>query len=403
MLIASGKFTHESLAGKVAIVTGAGGGIGFEAARSLIWLGAKVILAEINKASGRDAEERLNHEFGDGFGLFVHSDIGDERSVNALSRHSIKKFGRVDIVINNATLAPLGAVKEVPIDDWDRSYRVNLRGPVLMARVFVPGMIDRGYGVFVCVSSLGQEFMAAYEAVKAAQVHLAGTLDAELNGTGVVAFAIGPGYVPTQTAEESIPRLAALMGKPADELFAIVSEHKISVEAAGAGFAAAVLLAEQYRGQEVSSLQALIDAGIDVGEEQKPSAIGFITAEQFAAALEVCRRVRTTLADQSAGWKERSIFEQQWLVRSFKNRAGMTVEQWLVALEQLASCLEAQDAAALNRIRPPLGKLASYYRYLYDTAQGYIKDPAQREEYLAIVLGWVSDVEQLDAVLSAKS
>jgi len=403
MLIASGKFTRQSLAGKVAIVTGAGGGIGFEAARSLIWLGAKVILAEINKANGKDAEERLNREFGDGFSLFVQTDIGDERSVSSLSRNSIKKFGRVDIVINNATLAPLGAVKDVPIDDWDRSYRVNLRGPVLMARAFVTGMIDRGYGVFVYVSSLGQQFMAAYEAVKAAQVHLAGTLDAELTGTGVVAFAIGPGYVPTRTAEESIPRLAALMGKPADELFAIVSEHKISVEAAGAGFAAAVLLAEQYRGQEVSSLQALIDAGIEIGGEEKPSEIGSLTGEQFSAGLEICRRARTTLAEQSVGWKERSIFEQQWLVRSFKNRAGMTVEQWLVVLEQLASCLEAQDAATLTRIHPPLSKLANYYLYLYDMAKGYIKDPVQREEYLAIVLGWVRDVEQLDAILSAKS
>ena len=68
----------------------------------------------------------------------------------------------------------------------------------------------------------------------------------------VVAFTIGPGFVPTQTAASSIPRLAALLGKPVDELRDTPVAHTLSAEAAGAGFAAAVALAERYRGQEIS-------------------------------------------------------------------------------------------------------------------------------------------------------
>ena len=185
MIIGSGTLGSQTLAEKVAIVTGAGDGIGYEAARALLWLGARVVIAEINKTKGKQAKRRLNAEFGSGSVLFVNTDVGNERSVEKLKEQSIKEFGKVDIVINNATVAPLGAVKDVSIENWDESYRVNLRAPALFARAFVPDMVARGYGVFMCVSSLGQEFMAAYESMKAAQVHLGSTLAAELEGTGV--------------------------------------------------------------------------------------------------------------------------------------------------------------------------------------------------------------------------
>jgi NAD(P)-dependent dehydrogenase (short-subunit alcohol dehydrogenase family) len=71
----------------------------------------------------------------------------------------------------------MGSVSDVSIDDWDIRYRVNLRGPVLLAKAFLPEMLDRGYGVFVCVSSVGLAYMAAYEAFKAAQVCMAEALD----------------------------------------------------------------------------------------------------------------------------------------------------------------------------------------------------------------------------------
>ena len=395
MLITSGNLTQQSLAGQVAVVTGAGGGIGYEATRALIWLGAKIVIAEIDHRKGKEAEARLNAEFATSVAFFAPTDVGDERSIERLRREAHRRYGKVDIVINNATVAPLGAVKDVPVEDWDTSYRVNLRGPTLLARAFIPGMIERRQGVFVCVSSLGQEFMAAYEAMKAAQVHLANTLSTELEGTGVTAFTISPGYVPTETAAGSIPQLAALMGKTADELYTIVGQYQISIEAAGAGFAAAVAMAERYTGQEISSAQALLDAGIALPDENQPVAQTKLTDEQFEQALVTCRRVRSTLAEQSAGWKERSIFEQQWLIRTFKQYARMPVAEWLKALEQMENRLEAQDANGLAAIQAPLDGLASYYAHLYKMAEGYIKDPAQREAQLAIVSSWQADVSQL--------
>jgi NAD(P)-dependent dehydrogenase (short-subunit alcohol dehydrogenase family) len=387
------------LAGKVIVVTGAGGGIGYEAARALIWLGARVVIAEVNKHTGSDAEARLALEFGRGAAKFIHTDVGDERSIHRLAIQSAREFGQVDVVINNATIAPLGAVQAVPIEDWDASYRVNVRGPVLLARTFLPGMIARKEGVFVCVSSLGTAFLGAYETFKAAQVHLARTIADELQDTGVMAFTIGPGFVPMQTALSSIPRLAAMMGQSADELREILKAHTLSVQAAGAGFAAAVALAERYCGQEISSAQALMDAGIELAQETPVAGQSTLSSEQLERAWALCRQVRATLAEQSAGWKQRNLFEQQWLVRTFKQYARLSVEEWLKTLEQLEQTLAARETAGVMAAGAPFDGLARYYAHLYDMAKGYIKDPAQREEQLRIVKGWQEDAERLGQVL----
>lgn len=398
-LIEQGNLERGTLAGQVVVVTGAGGGIGFEAARALLWLGTRVVVAEVDRRKGRLAAARLVEEWGPGAALFVRTDVGSERSAARLARRAIRAFGRVDAVINNATVAPLGAVSELGIRAWDRSYRVNLRGPALLARAFVPAMVERDAGAFVCVSSVGMAYMGAYESLKAAQVHLANTLDSELEGTGVSAFAIGPGFVPTETASSSIPRLAALMGKEEGELRASLQAHTLSIEAAGAGFAAAVALADRYRGLEISSVQALMDAGIDLTAGRPDATQIELSDEQWAEAAMLCRRVRTTLAEQYAGWQERNVFERGWMVRTFRQYARKPVQAWLALLEQLERSVEARDGSGVTALEAPLDALATYYAHLYELAEGYVRDPEQREEQLGIVRGWQEDVERLEALM----
>jgi NAD(P)-dependent dehydrogenase (short-subunit alcohol dehydrogenase family) len=399
MIIETGSLTRHTLYGRIAIITGAGGGIGYEAGRSLLWLGCKVIIAEINRKTGQRATQKLNHEFGPDAAMFVHTDVGEEGSVKSLARRMERTYGRVDIVLNNATVAPLGAVKDVEIRVWDASYRANLRGPVLLARAFIPGMVARNWGVFVCVSSTGGPYMGAYESLKAAQVHLGTTLHMELGNTAVSAFTIGPGFVPTRTATSSIPTLAAMMGKSEQETQEVLKPHTLSVEAAGAGFAAAVALASRYRGQEISSLQALVDAGINIPGGGQTAIDRRLNPEQLEQALTLCRAVRRTLVEQSAGWKERSIFEQQWLIRVFRQKASLPVDEWLCLLKRLETALLAGDPTAWTTINPPLDRLASYYGHLYEMAKGYVKDPVQRDEQLRIVRDWRMEVDKLDSVL----
>src|SRR5215208_1490594 len=237
MVISQVGLKPDALQGETVIVTGAGGGIGYEAARALLWLGANVVIAEINHQNGRKAEYALEAEFGNDRILFVQTDVGDQASVRNLYNLSILAFGKVDAVLNNATIAVLGQVKDLPIEDWDRSYRVNLCGPVLMAKTFLSEMIRRNHGVFACVSSTGTAFLGGYETFKAAQVHLANTLDAELEGTNVIAYTIGPGLVPTKTASEAVAQLAPQLGMTVEELFEMNKNAVLSAEEAGAGFA----------------------------------------------------------------------------------------------------------------------------------------------------------------------
>jgi hypothetical protein len=112
-------------------------------------------------------------------------------------------------------------------------------------------------------------------------------------------------------------------------------------------------------------------------------------------------QVHTTLAQESASWQQRSIFERQWLNRAFKKHAGLSTAQWLELLEKVEDAAESRDGAALATMSLPLNGLADYYGYLYTAAEGYVKDPAQRQEQLRIVRGWQEDVENLAALLAA--
>ena len=218
--ISKGKLKQGCLAGKVAVVTGAGRGIGYEAARSLAWLGAKVVIAEIDPITGRNAAERISAEMGPGAAIFVKTDVADEDSVSKLASDVLKTYGRIDVVLNNACAFVLAAVKDTRIGDWDRGYQVNLRGPLLLTMAFLPTMLRKNSGVLVNVSSSGAApYMGPYEVYKTAQVELTNTLAAELEETNVVTFTIGPGLVRTPGSLEGISKLAPLYGKTVDEFY----------------------------------------------------------------------------------------------------------------------------------------------------------------------------------------
>jgi len=395
-LISRLGFDVNQLHGVTVIITGGGGGIGYEAARALLWLGANVVIAEIDP-KGYLAAEQLNTKFSGERALFVQTDVGAESSVQNLYLKSTQRFGQVDVVINNATIAMLGQVKELPIQSWDASYRVNMRGPVLMAQAFLPGMIERRQGVFICISSAGTAFLGGYETFKAAQVHLANTLDAELENTGVIAFTIGPGFIATETARAIVEQLAPQMGITVSEFFALNKNAVLTPEEAGAGYAAAVVFAEKFKGMEISCIQAIKAADITYGTKEISTVI--LEAKEQEQAVALCSQVRQSLQRQSNDWKQRSVFERQWIHRDFRKTAGKSVSEWLGALEELECWLLADVPAYESIIHLPLEKLAEYYDHLADLAKGYEKDPVKLEENLRYVHRWRDDVDDLIRLL----
>jgi NAD(P)-dependent dehydrogenase (short-subunit alcohol dehydrogenase family) len=398
MLIANGVLVPGLLNGKTAIITGAGRGIGFEAARSLIWLGARVIIAEVDKRTGLESERKLKAEFGPNRAYFIHTDVGVYRSIVALKNKCLSLFGKIDAVLNNAAITPMGSIKDRSIGDWDKSYQVNLRGPLALAQLFLPGMLKRQYGVLVFISSVGLAYMGAYETFKAAQVHLAETLDAELDGSGVFSFSIGPGLVYTPGSLAGINELAPMYGKTVDEFYAMSADQIVSAEAAGAGIAAAIAMADRFHGQDTSSKQALSLAGINLSDQVGVTVSSHLTKEQSNDALAYCRKIHEILTEQSTGWLERPLFERQWMQRDFRKNAGMPVELWIAQLNHLQKTLEGSQEES-RPATPPLGQLIVYYTHLHKLHDDYEKDPGRKEKQATIILSWRKDVENLKAIL----
>ena len=404
MIVSKSNLTKESLKGEVAIITGAGRGIGYQAARALVWLGANVVIAEIDEKNGKVAEENINKEFGVEKAFFVRTDIGNEKDIDKLAETMLKKFGKVDIVLNNATVFPMGAVKDTPVESWDFSYHVNLRGPVILARKFLPAMLERKHGVFVCVSSSGAApYMGAYEVFKTAQVELSNTISTEVEGTGVYAFTIGPGISKTPGFIEGGGKVATLMGMSLDELFELNKNAQIYPEAAGAGFAIAIVLARKYHGQETSSIQVLRETGIPLTiEEEKEVKSQETEQKQQSQTTEpnenkskpgLYQEVLKTYLEQSEGWKKRNLFERQWVSRDFKKTTGLSIDEMQTTLKALGNNLYANTSTA--EFIEPLNQLADYYVHQQEQLKGFEKNPKKLEENLKIIEGWVKDAKAL--------
>jgi NAD(P)-dependent dehydrogenase (short-subunit alcohol dehydrogenase family) len=400
LLISKGSFDRNSLKGEVVVVTGAGRGIGFETARALVWLGANVVIAEIDPENGKAAEAAIGKEFGEGKAVFIKTDISSEKDIEQLAQAAQKRFGKVDIILNNATVFPMGAVKDAPVESWDFSYRVNLRGPVLLARKFVPAMLERKHGVFICVSSSGAApFMGPYEVFKTAQVELANTLSAEVEGTGVYAFTIGPGISKTPGFSEGGAKVAQLMGMTLDQLFELNKNAQISPEAAGTGFALAAVQAKKYHGQETSSIQVLREANIPVSETEAVEEQKTIQKQEAQTTKTPANRntdelygaVLKTFMEQSEGWKKRNLFERQWVSRDFKKTTGISIDEMQAALKALGTTLKSGAIEGVDCVN----KIANYYVHQQDQLRGFEKNPQKLEENLKIIDGWIQDAKEL--------
>lgn len=242
--------------------------------------------------------------------------------------------------------------------------------------------------------------MGPYEVFKIAQGGVASTLDMELEDTGVVAFTIGPGISPTPGAAEAIERLAPMYGKSVQEFYEMSKAQMISPEAAGAGFAAAVALAEQFRGQETSSFTALKAAGIELPSDSHAETGDWFKPGDLDRARELCATVLKTLEEQHEGFKKRSLFERQWVLRDFKKHAGMPVEQWIETLKDLDRRLNAVQDNAKVRSSADLNNLVNYFKHMQDLLAGWEKDPKKLEENMKILKGWEADAAELRDILA---
>ena len=203
-----------SLDGRVAIVTGAAQGLGRAFAARLSADGARVVVADRNGPKAAVVAEEVG-------GHAVQVDVADQASVAAMADQVAGWFGRVDILVNNASLFSTLRMRpfdEIPVDEWDEVMAVNVRGTFLCTRAVVPAMRAAGYGKVVNISSatvwIGRPDYLHYVTSKAAVIGMTRALATELGPYNITVNAVTPGATQTE-----IPR-ATLTPEQAERIVA---------------------------------------------------------------------------------------------------------------------------------------------------------------------------------------
>jgi len=232
---------------RVALVTGGGRGIGRAIALALAREGCDVAVGARNRAPLEETAVTVR-----GLGARaqpVALDVADPASIARAVAETVAALGPVDVLVNNAGVAESAPLGKTEPEMWDRHMSVNVRGPYLLTRAVLPGMLERRWGRVINVASLaglyGSPYVTAYTASKHALVGFTRALAMEVGGKGVTVNAICPGYVATELAWTAARNIEAKTGKSFDE--AVEALAKINpggrlLEPAEVGAVAAKLL-----------------------------------------------------------------------------------------------------------------------------------------------------------------
>jgi NAD(P)-dependent dehydrogenase (short-subunit alcohol dehydrogenase family) len=194
------------LAGKVAVVTGSGSGIGRSAAELFAAEGASVAVADLSVGAAEETTGRIQARGGTAIAL--QADVTSAADLTMMVATTVAEFGRLDILYNNAGIGVGGSVLDASEDDWDRCFAVNVKSVYLAARAAVPQMAAGGGGSIINTASVAAlvaiENAAAYCAAKAAVIGLTRNMAIDLAPLGIRVNVICPGTVLTPLAEQLI-------------------------------------------------------------------------------------------------------------------------------------------------------------------------------------------------------
>lgn len=185
---------------KTVLITGASRGIGAETARLFAETGYSVV---INYCSSEKKAVELEEELTSaGYrAMALRADVSDEKQVDRMVKESLLRFGGIDVLVNNAGISRWGLIQQVPQEEWDRVFAVNVRGAFLCSRAVLPVMLREHRGKIINISSMwgisGASCEVLYSASKAAVIGLTRAMAQELGPSGIRVNCVAPGVIET--------------------------------------------------------------------------------------------------------------------------------------------------------------------------------------------------------------
>ncbi|MBI2606124.1 MAG: 3-hydroxybutyrate dehydrogenase [Deltaproteobacteria bacterium] len=214
-----GNPQKSELGDKIAIVTGAASGIGWNVAMALARKGAKVVLSDLNEKDGRAIEAETG-------GLFVRADLSRRADCAGLVDEAMRRFGKVDILVNNAGFQHVSPIERFSEDMWNQMISVMLTAPFLLTRYVWPSMKAQGRGRIVNVASIhglvASPCKPAYITAKHGLLGFTKAAALEGGAHGITVNAICPAYVRTPLVDNQIADQAKSLGIPAEDVISKV-------------------------------------------------------------------------------------------------------------------------------------------------------------------------------------
>jgi 3-oxoacyl-[acyl-carrier protein] reductase len=201
---------YRGLRDRVVIITGAGQGIGRNHAKRFAEQGSHIVIAEFNGDAGRNVEREITEAGGSA--LFVETDVSNTESTLNMADQALKKFGRIDCLINNAALfskITMGPFWDLPEAEWRAAMDVNITGAFLCSRAVVPTMQERKWGRIINVSSgtvtMGRENYLHYITSKSAVIGMTRAMARELGNWNITVNTFWPAVTKTEVERPSVP------------------------------------------------------------------------------------------------------------------------------------------------------------------------------------------------------
>lgn len=205
---------------KVAVVTGAGSGIGLAIANSLADAGAKVCLVDIQKDALDLAVTKINSTGGEAVAILA--DLSSENEIKSAHQQVKELLGETDILVNNAGLQFVSPIEDFPVEQWDKLINIMLRGAFLCTQIFLPEMIKKGWGRIINIASIhsvvASPFKSAYISAKHGLIGLTKTTALEVATKGITVNAISPAYVRTALVEKQIEKQSQVHSIPKEQV-----------------------------------------------------------------------------------------------------------------------------------------------------------------------------------------